>query len=254
MLAFGGHVTGFQFINYFARNADNIMLGNTWGKVPLGMYTRAYSLMMLPASKLMSPLDQVLVPVLSRLVDDPAKYRQFYCHALALVATLSTFATVGLVLTSPELIPLVLGEKWSGIVPLFLMLSPAVLVACTNSASSWLYLSFGHVDRHLFAGTINAAYMVLAMIIGLPCSSVMSGLYRYIFINASRSVRNDKPLYGIGTLLVPRFLTQKNHRNNYTANKPSCRVENSSTTYAKTLTNSNCSRRQRRHLQRYHTS
>jgi O-antigen/teichoic acid export membrane protein len=168
MLAFGGHVTGFQFINYFARNADNVMLGFVWGKVPLGIYVRAYSMMMLPASKLMTPLDQVLVPSLSRLVDNPEKYRLFYRSALTLVATACTFATVGLILISPELIPLVLGEKWKDIVPLFLALSPAVLVTCTNSASSWLYLSFGHVHRQTFAGAINAAYNISAMLIGLP--------------------------------------------------------------------------------------
>ncbi|MDZ4656178.1 MAG: lipopolysaccharide biosynthesis protein [Bythopirellula sp.] len=168
MLTFGGHVTGFQFINYFARNADNVMLGYVWGKVPLGIYTRAYSLMMLPVGKLMTPLDQVLVPTLSRLVDNPERYRLFYRSALTLVATVCTFSAVAFILISPELIPLVLGEKWREIVPLFLALSPAVLVACTNSASSWLYLSFGHVNRQSLAGAINATFMVAAMLIGLP--------------------------------------------------------------------------------------
>jgi O-antigen/teichoic acid export membrane protein len=168
MLAFGSQVTGFQFINFFARNADNIMLGYMWGKIPLGIYTRAYSMMMLPASKLTSPLDQVLVPALSRLVDNPEKYRRFYRSALALVATACTFSTVALVLLSPEVIPLVLGEKWKEIVPLFIALSPAVIVTCTNSASSWLYLSFGHVHHQTLAATINTIYLVSAMAIGLP--------------------------------------------------------------------------------------
>lgn len=168
MLAFGGHVTAFQFINYFSRNADNVLLGYTWGPIALGLYTRSYSLMILPASKIMTPLQQVILPGLSRLVDTPVRYRQFFRNALGLFAVLTAIPSVVFILISPELIPLLLGSKWNDIVPIFLALGPAVIVTCTITASSWLYLSFGHVDRQTFAGTVNMAVMILAILMGLP--------------------------------------------------------------------------------------
>lgn len=167
MLAFGGHITGFQFINYFARNADNAMLGFAWGAGALGFYTRAYSLMMLPNSKLTGPLSSVIVPTLSRLQSDSDRFRNAYCRATSILCLVTTIPSVLLVLISQEAIPGVLGRKWDEIVPIFIALSPAVVVACTNSASNWLYASIGHVSRQTIAGAYNAIFMVAAMAIGV---------------------------------------------------------------------------------------
>ena len=38
MLSFGGHMTGFEFVNYFGRNMDNILVGRFLGADALGLY------------------------------------------------------------------------------------------------------------------------------------------------------------------------------------------------------------------------
>lgn len=167
MLRFGGNVTGFQFVNYFARSADNAMLGFAWGASPLGLYTRAYSLMMLPASQLNAPLTAVAVPALSRLVEQPERFRRFYRESIAAVALVTLPAVMLLSVLSPELIPVLLGPQWSPAVPLLLLLTPAALVACTNVASGWLYLSFGHVDRMFRWSMWMTPCLLLGMAIGL---------------------------------------------------------------------------------------
>src|SRR5690606_2045854 len=70
MVGFGANVTGFNFINYFARSGDNLLIGWWWGAQPLGFYELAYRLMMAPLRQLSSPLQQVMIPVLSRLQGD----------------------------------------------------------------------------------------------------------------------------------------------------------------------------------------
>src|SRR5207302_1799315 len=66
MLSFGGHLTGFTVLNYLTRNFDNILIGRVLGSAPLGIYSRAYALLMLPGQVNM-PLAMVLLPGLSRL-------------------------------------------------------------------------------------------------------------------------------------------------------------------------------------------
>jgi O-antigen/teichoic acid export membrane protein len=168
MIAFGGHVTAFQFINYFTRNADNLLLGWRWGAVELGFYGRAFSLMLLPASKIMAPLMQVIIPSLARLADTPDKYRKFFCSALGLLATACTLPSVLAMLVSPEVFPLVLEPKWNDSVPIFLALGPAAIVTCTAAASWWLYLSLGHVERQTYAGIVNFIFTLIFMLCGLP--------------------------------------------------------------------------------------
>jgi O-antigen/teichoic acid export membrane protein len=62
-------VTGFLTVNYLTRNADNVLIGWSWGSVPLGLHSRAYSLMMLPLSQINAPVAGV-APALSRRHDD----------------------------------------------------------------------------------------------------------------------------------------------------------------------------------------
>ncbi|MFW6336785.1 MAG: lipopolysaccharide biosynthesis protein [Phycisphaeraceae bacterium] len=167
MLAFGANVTGFQVINYFARNADNAMLGYAWGAGPLGLYTRAYSLMMLPAQKVNTPLTGVVVPALSRLAEDHERYRRAFRRVVGLAATLTTpLIALGIVL-SPELIPLVLGEKWAPMTPVFIALSGAALHAATNAVGGWVALSLGLPQRMFRLSIVTAPLSVIAMAIGL---------------------------------------------------------------------------------------
>ncbi len=168
MLAFGGHVTTFQFINFFTRNGDNILLGWRWGKEPLGLYSQAFRLMLLPAGKIMTPLMQVMIPSLARLTDTPEKYRKFFHSALSLLATACVLPSVLAMLIAPEVFPLLLGEKWNDSVPIFLLLGPAAIVTSTSSASWWLYLTFGHVERQTRAGIVNMVFTLIAMAASLP--------------------------------------------------------------------------------------
>ena len=172
MLGFGAHVTGFQFVNYFARNADNAMLGFAWGAGPLGLYTRAYSLMMLPASKLNTPLTNVVVPALSRLVDQPDRYRRTYRLAISLSANITTPAIAWLLVICPEAVPLLLGEQWAELPLILLSLTGAALHAATNGAGGWIYLSLGRVDRMLRWSCYAIVITIIAMAIGIQYGAI----------------------------------------------------------------------------------
>ncbi len=56
---FGGGVFGTQIINYATKNVDNIAIGAYWGAGPLGLYSRAYQLLMTPLAQINAPLTRV---------------------------------------------------------------------------------------------------------------------------------------------------------------------------------------------------
>src|SRR2546430_6885107 len=47
------------FVNYFARNLDNVLLGRYWGASQLGLYSRGYQLMTLPIDQINGPITTV---------------------------------------------------------------------------------------------------------------------------------------------------------------------------------------------------
>jgi len=85
MLAFGGHLSGFNALNYIVRNFDNVLIGKFLGAVQLGIYSRAYQLLLLPLSQINGPISNVAVPVLSRLQNYPDRYRAYHRRMVMLV-------------------------------------------------------------------------------------------------------------------------------------------------------------------------
>ena len=72
LVRFGGNITAFNFLNYFVRNGDNLLIGAVYGSAQLGIYTRAYSLLLQPLTQIMAPLAKVVVPTLSKVGADDA--------------------------------------------------------------------------------------------------------------------------------------------------------------------------------------
>lgn len=168
MLKFGGHLTGFNFINYFARNADNMLIGKFIGANALGLYTKAYSLFMLPISQIRGPLNQVALPVLSSLRNQPDRYVKYYQRLLDIMASLTIPLTLYSVIEAKFLISLLLGAQWLGAVSVFRILAIAGLIQALATTWGVVVISCGFTQRYLVWGLINAIVCVVSFVLGLP--------------------------------------------------------------------------------------
>src|SRR6185503_8959424 len=118
MIRFGGNLTGFATINFFSRNLDNLLIGRFWGAQQLGLYSRAYQLMMLPIEQINEPISSVAVPSLSRLLDSPDEYRRAYLRMLEKIAFLTMPGVAVMIATSDWIVAIVLGPQWREVGPL----------------------------------------------------------------------------------------------------------------------------------------
>lgn len=168
MLAFGGNLTAFTFINYFARNADNVLVGWWWGAGPLGFYSKAYQLLMLPITQINGPMSSVALPALSRLQDDPVRFKRFYFKAIGLMVSLGMPLVAFLFVEARDVILLVLGHQWLPAVPIFRALGVAAFVGTFNVASGWVYTALGRTDRMLKWQLIMTPLTLASFVIGLP--------------------------------------------------------------------------------------
>ena len=74
---FGTSVLGTQMLGYATNNIDNVTIGAVWGPGPLGRYSRAYQLLMVPINQISDPTSRVILPILSRVHDDPPTYQRY---------------------------------------------------------------------------------------------------------------------------------------------------------------------------------
>jgi len=168
MLAFGGNLTGFSTINYFARNLDNVLIGRYWGAQQLGLYARAYQLLLLPIAQINAPISSVAVPTLSRLQHDPQQFRHYYLKALSIVTFLTMPLIVFMIVASEEIIGVILGSEWGGASILFRLLSISAIVQPICNTTGWLYISRGKTDRMLKWGLFSSSWLVASFFVGLP--------------------------------------------------------------------------------------
>ncbi|OPZ19513.1 MAG: Teichuronic acid biosynthesis protein TuaB [candidate division BRC1 bacterium ADurb.BinA364] len=168
LLAFGGGITGFNVVNHLSRNADNILIGKFLGAGPLGLYSRAYQLFMLPIGQIRDPMNAVAMPVLSSLLDQPKRYSKYYCRMIEILASLAMPLTVYCAIEADFLIRLLLGSQWMGAVAVFRILAIAGLIQCIASTRGLVLLSSGYSGRYFWWGLFNAILCVGAFAAGLP--------------------------------------------------------------------------------------
>lgn len=168
MLKFGGYLTGFNFVNYFSRNADNILIGRYIGADALGLYARAYQLFMLPINQIRGPLNQVAMPVLSSLQGQPERYVKYYGRLVDIMATLTIPSTLYCAIEADFLITVLLGEQWSAVVPVFRILAFAAMIQPITSTKSLVLVSQGFSRKYFYWGVCASVLYVASFVVGLP--------------------------------------------------------------------------------------
>lgn len=167
MLAFGGNLTGFRIVNYFARNVDNLLIGKFYGPTPLGLYNKAYGLLLLPIRRLTDPFSTVGMPALSRLNKEPERYREFYMQMSSIICLLTTPLIAYMIGASDWIIGVVLAPQWAGVSTLFALLGISGLVEPLGTTTSWLFTSQGRTKEQFHWGFISTGLTVSAILIGL---------------------------------------------------------------------------------------
>ena len=172
MFAFGGNLTGFHVINYFARNLDNMLIGKFWGSWQLGIYAKAYQLLLLPIDQINYPIAAVAIPALSRLNDSPERYRKAYLRMIEKIAILTMPGMAFMIMTSDWIVAIVLGPQWSQAARVFALLGIAGLVQPVANTTGWLFMSQNRAHHMFQWGIIGGMLAILSIIAGLHWGSI----------------------------------------------------------------------------------
>ncbi len=168
MLAFGGNVTGSRFAHYFARNLDRILLGRFHGSFALGIYSKAYSILMLPINQIRTPLNMVALPALSSIQKEQAKFAKYYTKLLSFIAFASMPLTAYLAVCSESIIRLLLGNQWLQAAGIFQVLAITAFIQPVAGTRGALLLSLGQSGRYLKVSIFQSLVLVVCFAAGLP--------------------------------------------------------------------------------------
>ncbi len=167
LFGFSSNLVGFNVFNYFARNADNILIGRFLGATDLGVYTMAYRLMLWPVQNISGVVARALFPVFSRMQTDPERVGSVYLKITAAIILITAPLMLGLFVLREPFVETVLGAKWIPVANLLEYLAPVGLLQSLSTTIGILYLSKGRADLLFRWGVFGCTTIVLSFFLGV---------------------------------------------------------------------------------------
>ena len=167
MLVFGRNLTVSNVAGYLNTSLDNMIVGYKLGDYSLGLYDRAWKLGVLPLNQLMGPISRIALPSLSRLVNDPTRYRRHFKAMLELMLLVSGPGLVAAIFSASLVVPGLLGERWRDLVPVFQWLCVGGIITPVHAALFWLFTTQGRSQEQVVCIVSAVAINVAAYIVGI---------------------------------------------------------------------------------------
>ncbi|MEN0110399.1 MAG: lipopolysaccharide biosynthesis protein [Planctomycetota bacterium] len=168
LVGFGAQLTGFQLLNLLSREVDRFLIGWWWGAGQLGLYALAYRLFLAPLRAINAPVTNVAVPTLSRLTNEPERYREYYVGAASTLMLVTVPLSVFIGANADLLTPIAFGKGWEASATILRSLCVVGVVHCLSNTFGWLYVSQARTMDGLRTASIIAPIHVLSFVVGLP--------------------------------------------------------------------------------------
>ena len=164
---FSANVTGFNIVNYFARNIDYLLIGRFLGAGALGFYTLAYKIMLYPLYNISYVIGGVMFPAFSKIQNDLDKVRNSYLKMVKAISLITFLLMLGLFVVAPEFIRVLFGAQWEQVIPLFRILCFCGMFQSIGTTIGNIFMSQGRSDLQLKLQLIGTFIVVIMITVGL---------------------------------------------------------------------------------------
>lgn len=171
-LRFGFDLSGVSFIQYLTQNLDKVLIGRFCGAAPLGLYTKALQLALMPVENIRMIFWDVGLSPLSTLKSDAARYRQFYGRLFAVQSFLYLPIVVFIALQAEDVIRLLLGETWVSASPILRIFAVAGFVTPIVGSFQLVMVSCGKTRQYLTWGIISGFCMFISYVSGIRWGAI----------------------------------------------------------------------------------
>jgi len=164
---FSGNLASFQVMNYFARNADTMLIGRFLGATDLAWYNMGYKLMLFPLTNLSAVIFRSLFPVFSRKQDDIASFGALYLKATGAIALITAPLMAGVWVLRKPFVEVFFGEKWLPVADVLAWLAPIGFMQSVLSTVGLIYLGVGRTRTMMRWGVFASTLTLAGLVIGL---------------------------------------------------------------------------------------
>ncbi len=167
VLGFGTHLSLFQGLVYLERNADSMIVGRLLGSAPLGLYSMATKLMLLPLQNITGVASRALLPAMSRSQGSLAAMRAMYVRATSTITMVTAPMMAGLYFLREPIVLLALGPRWLGVAGLLKWLAVVGFVQSITASTGAVFVSLGRSRLLLGLGLYGSVLQVGSFLVGV---------------------------------------------------------------------------------------
>jgi PST family polysaccharide transporter len=168
LLRYGLQTTGGGLTTFFYQMVDSFTVGKLLGATALGYYGKSMDFTSRTVDGLNTVITNVLFPSYSKIQTEGERLSRAYLKSLRIVSFVTVPLSLGIFATAPEMVAVLLGEKWLPMIPALQILSFVSLVKPLSASSSALFAAVGRPSYNMRAGLVVIAVMLPLIALLLP--------------------------------------------------------------------------------------
>lgn len=214
-LKIGVFEVGSQFVNFFNRDLDIIIIGKLFSTELLGGYSLAKQLVYKPAQVINPIATKIANPLLAKFQKDKTVLKESYLKLIKIVSSFNFFIYFAVIIFAPFIVTVLYGDNYQSIVILVRILSVYMYIRSIGNPIGSLVIATGRTDRSFYWNLFSLAVM--------PCFVFLGSQYSIEIVAWSM-------LIGFLVLFIPnwwylvRYMTEASLREFLGAAIPSWRI------------------------------
>lgn len=172
IIVYGGTLALSTIANRVIQGIDLMLLGRYIPLGELGYYSRAKSLMTGTLQQALGPIAAVMIPVLSRLRNDPDKFNNWVRKISVLITLVAAPSSALISVNSSVIVQLLLGNSWSEAAPFFTVIALGIFLMSHGAYYYWILVATGNPATLVKSTWIGATITLVAVFVGLPWGGI----------------------------------------------------------------------------------
>lgn len=159
--------------SYLESQLHRIVVGRRDNATVMGAYAMAGDISSMPSTELLMPINRVLFPAFVKVKEDLQELKRVFLLAQGVQILVAIPASAGLALVAPEVIALMLGEKWLSAVPFVQIFAVAYLASAMLSSASYLMITLDHVKALAIFSWLQVGMFAVAAFFVFPSAGAL---------------------------------------------------------------------------------
>ena len=163
---FSGWMLIRNLLNGINNHLVNLIVGRQISVGPLGFFTAGREIAGMATTELQAPIRRALFPGYAALSHDPVALRRNYLEWTAVMVLLTLPIPAGLALVAPDIVLVLMGEKWLPAAPLIQILAYAGILRSFASGAQFLFIAVGRPQISAKLAALRFVLLIPLVVLG----------------------------------------------------------------------------------------